>query len=74
MDIGQGVYNAEAMGGIEAAQKAINGDLTGAGTSISSRISSVPTMVNLAVGNVVIGFNRKIIRWAGGSFVRRYIA
>ena len=74
MDIGQGIYNARELGAITAAKQAMGGDLEAAGNTIADNMMSIPTMVDLSFGNIIIGMNRKIVRWAGGRFVRKYIA
>jgi len=74
LDVSQGVLNGYKLGYVDAGKMAMQGNFEGAAIQIAGIATNPNTMVDLALDNIVLGINRKIIRAFGGRFVRQYIA
>jgi len=74
MDVSQGLWNAGQLGYINAAEKAMKGDLKGAYVEIVAPAGNPVTWAGLTIGNLWIGLGRKMVRMTGGKLVRKWIA
>ena len=72
-DISQGLFNADQLGYIDAAESVMSGDFKGAGGIIVERAANPAIIFPIATGNLLIGVTRKVVHATGGKFVRRYI-
>lgn len=73
-DISQTVFTSAYLGYFVAADQLMKGQPIEAANTITSRAVSIKNNVDIALGNAIIGINRKIVRGFGGRFVRKFIA